>query len=162
MNITITEVATGKKLHEGLCFVSPCRVAIYAMTADGAVYRHNELCEIGDRGDLLSEADEVMYFAQYEGIETDEWTLVRDPRPANHEPRIEVMEISAGNTITDGQDAHVYVKGTDGSVWRYYKRLGMSELYQHDMSYAEYLMDAVFDRGSINPQYWTQVRGGAA
>ena len=145
MNINITDVATGKQLH------NDTHIAVYATATDGAVYRHNELCDTRDHGDMLTGADEVMYFAQLDGIETDEWTLVRDPR-------IEVVEISTGNTITDGQDAHVYVKGTDGSVWRYHKRLGMSELYQHDMSYAEYLMDAVFDRGSINPQYWTKVR----
>ena len=161
MNITITEVSRGKQQDwQG-------RVAIYAMTADGAVYRHNWLCHTWrEAGDGYSEEAETIHLAQEYGIESDEWTLVRDPRPANPGQRLAIEEVSAGNIITtdnlDGTWTNVYVKVIDGSVWRFKDSVSFDHFHGEEMSHAEYLMNAVFDLGSINPQHWTQVREGVA
>ena len=72
MNITITSVSRGKNMTDD----GKCR--IYAITADRLVYSCNELCDNEDHGDMLTAAEETMYLAQIEGIESDEWTLVDD------------------------------------------------------------------------------------
>jgi hypothetical protein len=152
MNINITDVATGKQLHNGT------HIAVYATAANGAVFRHNELCDTRDHGDMLTTADEVMYLATEDGIEMDEWTLVRGTLPANlSQEQTEIEEIRVGKTISNGRDAYVYAKGTDGSVWRYTKRLCVDAHYPC-ASVAERFMNWEMGRGYIDQQNWTKVR----
>ena len=107
MIITITEVSTGNTItSDGL-------VAVYAQTANGQVYRHNELCDTRDHGDTLTGVEETRFLAQMEGIDTAEWTKVRNangsrpkalgPRPAKAvrapQPRVAVKAAPADTEV---------------------------------------------------------------
>ena len=73
MIINITNVSIGNNVS------SANTVAIYATTANGQVFWFNDLCDTINRGDLLTEAQEVVHLAESTGIiNTSCWTKVRN------------------------------------------------------------------------------------
>ena len=137
------------------------------MTADGEVYRHNWLCHTWrEAGDGFSEEAETIHLAKEYGIETDEWTLVRDPRPANPGQRLAIERIDMGKSVyTDARGfshSHVYVETDDGRVWRWNDQALVGTPDEGKSGVGEYMVHHMELLGSINPRHWTQVRGGAA
>lgn len=75
---------------------------------------------------------------------------------------ITITEVSIGNNLINDEYnrdfAHVYATTANGQVFCYKNRLCVDHLHGDDMSRADCLMDAVYDRGSIDTTHWTKVR----
>ncbi len=81
----IEEVSLGIKRTDGN------RRAVYALAANGNVYRYVQLADDTDRGDCYSAAEEFTYEVYNKGvINTKYWTKVRAPRTAARGQRVGV------------------------------------------------------------------------